>query len=375
VVSNVPLEALTPPPWMQNTEWMAPPSREATAVTDCGNRVGSQRQPGGTALGPEEPPRAAAARRLREAIRRRHYSARTEKAYVAWLRRFLAFHGGRDPALLGEAEVRAYLSHLALRETVAASTQNQAFSAILFFYRDVLGRRLEGLASTPRAKRPVRLPVVLSREEVKVILGQLRRTLWLIASLMYGSGLRLEECLRSRVKDVDFSRRAFTVRDGKGRKDRETVLPLALLEPLRAHIDGVRRLHGRDLAAGNGSVVLPDALVRKYPRAPWELAWQWVFPATRMYVNRTNGLLQRYHLHETVVQRAFRDAVRAAGIAKQATSHSLRHSFATHLLEAGYDIRTIQELLGHKDVSTTMIYTHVANVGSRGVKSPLDHET
>jgi integron integrase len=353
---------------------MAPPSPQTEGLAGRDDGVRSHRQLGTTAPGPEEPPPAAAARRLRETIRRRHYSRRTEKAYVGWLRRFLAFHGGRDPALLGEAEVRAYLSHLALRETVSASTQNQAFSAILFFYRDVLGRRLEGLEDTPRAKRPVRLPVVLSREEVKAVLGQLRRTLWLIASLMYGSGLRLEECLRSRVKDVDFSRRAFTVRDGKGGKDRETVLPLALLEPLRAHIDSIRKLHARDLAAGNGSVIVPDALVRKYPRAPWELGWQWVFPATRMYVNRTNGLLQRYHLHETVVQRAVRDAVRAGGIAKQATSHSLRHSFATHLLEAGYDIRTIQELLGHKDVSTTMIYTHVADVGPRGVKSPLDHQ-
>jgi integron integrase len=275
---------------------------------------------------------------------------------------------------MGAIEVQAYLTHLALRDKVSASTQNQAFSALLFFYRRVLKRELEGLADTPRAKGPVRLPVVLSREEVKATLGQLRGTLRLIASLMYGSGLRLHECLQARVKDVDLSRRAFVVRDGKGRKDRETMLPLSQVEVLRQHIEKARDLHDRDLVAGNGSVILPDALERKYPRAPWELAWQWVFPASRLYVNRENGLFQRYHLHETVVQRAVREAVRAAGIAKAATCHSLRHSFATHLLEAGYDIRTIQELLGHKDVSTTMIYTHVANTGPRGVKSPLDED-
>ncbi len=278
----------------------------------------------------------------------------------------------RDPDQMGAVEVQSYLTHLAVRGRVSASTQNQAFSALLFFYREVLKRELAGLADTPRAKGPVRLPVVLSREEVAAILGQLQGTLRLIATLMYGSGLRLLECLQARVKDVDFSRRAFVVRDGKGRKDRETMVPLTLIDPLRRHLEKVVGLHRRDLAAGSGSVILPDALDRKYPRAAWELGWQWLFPASRQYANRQNGLFQRYHLHETVVQRAFRQATQAAGIAKTATCHSLRHSFATHLLEAGYDIRTIQEVLGHKDVSTTMIYTHVANTGPRGVRSPLD---
>ena len=262
--------------------------------------------------------------RLREAIRRRHYSVHTEHAYLGWLARFLAFHGMRDPTQMGASEVQAFLTHLAMSGKVSASTQNQAFSALIFLYRDVLKRELTGLEDTPRAKGPVRLPVVLSREEVKAILGRLGGTLRLIASLMYGSGLRLQECLQARIKDIDFSRRGLVVRDGKGQKDRETMLPKSQVEILREHIKKAIALHERDLAAGNGSVLLPGALGRKYPRAAWETAWQWVFPASRQYVNRENGRLQRYHVHETVVQRAFREAARLAGITKHATCHSLR---------------------------------------------------
>ena len=376
---TVPLQALTPPPWMDPTRGLC--------ATERGPSASEVREPGG--LGHPEASGAVgsqhttaqvpsvvehAARSLVEAVRQRHYSRRTEKAYLGWLHRFLAFHRQRDPAMMGAAEIRAYLTHLAIQKRVSASTQNQAFSALLFLYRDVLHRELVGLADTPRAKRPVRLPVVLSRGEVRAVLERLRGSLWLSASLMYGSGLRLLECLGLRIKDVDFARRALVVRDGKGRKDRETVLPASLRDPLLAHLGRVRALHQADVAAGNGSVVLPDALERKYPRAPWELPWQWVFPATRMYVDRATGMLRRHHLHETVMQRAVHAAVKAAGISKPATCHTLRHSFATHMLEAGRDIRTIQELLGHTDVNTTMIYTHVADVGPRGATSPLDDD-
>lgn len=312
--------------------------------------------------------------RVRQEIRGRHYSLRTEKSYSAWVRRFLAFHRFRAPSLLGAPEVRSYLTHLAVRQHVSASTQNQAFSALLFLFREVLGRQLEALEDTPRAKGPERLPVVLTREEVRALLGHLRGRLWVIGSLMYGSGLRLQECLALRVKDVEFGRRVLCVRDGKGRKDRETVLPASLTEALRLQIEHVRLRLEKELAEGRGAVTLPDAIERKYPRAPWEIGWQWVFPAAREYVDTRTGILRRHHLHPTVVQRIFQSAVRAAGITKPATSHSLRHSFATHMLESGYDIRTLQELLGHRDLSTTMIYTHVTTVGSKGVKSPLDDQ-
>jgi len=309
--------------------------------------------------------------RVRSAIRVRHYSRRTESAYVSWIRRFIVFHGKRHPSELGEPEVTAFVSSLAATG-VSASTQNQALSAVLFLYDAVIGRRLPWMQGLVRAQRPLRLPVVLSREEVASLLAQLRGTVWLAASLMYGGGLRLHECVELRVKDLNFDRGELTIRDGKGGKDRVTMLPAALQKPLRDHLARVKTQHERDLAMGRGRVTLPGLLHAKYPGAPREWAWQWVFPATRFYADRTTGERRRHHLHETVVQRAVKDAVRTAGIPRPATCHSRRHSFATHLLEAGYDIRTIQELLGHRDVSTTMIYTHVLNQGGRGVRSPLD---
>jgi integron integrase len=312
--------------------------------------------------------------RVRRAIRLRHYSRRTEKAYVGWIKRFIFFNGTRHPDAMGEREIMLFLSDLAVRNRVSASTQNQAFSALLFLYRDVLGRPLVGLDEGVRAKRPEHLPVVLSRREVERVLDRLRGPAWLVASLLYGAGLRLLDCLTLRIKDIDFSRAEIVVRNGKGDKDRVTVLPGRLRDPLLAHLERVRLGHERDLASGDGRTVLPDALERKYPTASSEWAWQWVFPATRRYFHPELRRRTRHHLHETVVQRAFHDAVRLAGIAKHATCHTLRHSFATHLLESGYDIRTIQELLGHTDVSTTMIYTHVLNRGARGVRSPLDAE-
>jgi integron integrase len=324
--------------------------------------------------GPTAPPGAPRLLdRVRLRIRARHYSPRTEKAYVAWVRRFVLFHGKRHPDAMGATEVAGYLAYLASKRQVAASTQNQAFSALLFLYREVLGRELQGLEDTPRAKRPVRVPLVLSREEVSAVLRHVRGTPWLMTSLMYGAGLRLLECCRLRVKDVDLGRGEVTVRDGKGRKDRVTVLPGRLAEPLRAHLERVRLRHLADVAGNAGFVALPDALGRKYPGAGREWAWQWVFPASRLYLERASGERRRHHVHETVVQREFATAVRASGIPKPATCHSLRHSFATHLLEQGYDIRTIQELLGHADVTTTMIYTHVLNRGGRGVRSPFDN--
>ena len=377
--SEVPLEALTPPWWVAG-DWAVSGSRaktsgpETSSPTKRGAFDQEPRSQSGSASAQAPVAANALIQRLRQAIRQRHYSRRTEKSYAGWVRRFLAFHRYRDPALLGTAEVRAYLTHLAVRQQVSASTQNQAFSALLFLFREVLERKVEGLDDTPRAKSSVRLPVVLSRHEVRALLGQLRGRLWLIASLMYGSGLRLQECLALRIKDVDFGRRVLVVRDGKGRKDRETVFPGKLMDPLREQLQRVRSRHDRDLVDGRGAVTLPDALERKYPRAPWELGWHWVFPASREYVDTRTGILRRHHVHPTVVQRILRGAVRAAGIAKPATSHSLRHSFATHMLESGYDIRTIQELLGHRDLSTTMIYTHVTSIGSKGVRSPLDDE-
>jgi integron integrase len=321
---------------------------------------------------PVDPPASRLLDRVRAAIQARHYSRRTEAAYVAWIRRFVLFHGKRHPAELAEVEVTAFLTDLATRGKVSASTQTQALSALLFLYRNVLGKELDWLDNVVRAKRPARLPVVLSREEVAALMRHLAGTERLMASLLYGSGLRLLECCRLRVKDLDLDRRELTVRDGKGQKDRVTLLPDRLLVNLSQHLERVRLQHERDLVAGAGSVELPSALERKYPSAPWEWGWQWVFPATRFYTDRVTGRRRRHHLHETVLQRAVRVAALKTPTAKPVTCHVLRHSFATHLLEVGYDIRTIQELLGHSDVSTTMIYTHVLNRGGRGVRSPLD---
>ncbi|MGH7587581.1 MAG: integron integrase [Gemmatimonadota bacterium] len=309
---------------------------------------------------------------VRAAIRVHGYSRRTEKAYVGWIRRYVRFHRMRHPTQLGEAEVSAFLSHLAVERKVSASTQNQALSAILFLYRKVLKIELGWLDDLVHARRPARLPVVLTRSEVASILECLHGTPLLLASLLYGAGLRVLECTRLRVKDIDLDRREILVRDGKGRKDRVTLLPDSLHTPLQEHLERVRRQHQSDLSRGRGSVELPTALERKYPRAPWQWGWQWVFPATRFYRDPTTGRRRRHHLHESVLQKAVRMAVQAAGVSKPATCHTLRHSFATHLLENGYDIRTIQELLGHRDVRTTMIYTHVLNRGGRGVRSPLD---
>jgi integron integrase len=310
--------------------------------------------------------------RVRRAIRLHHYSPRTEQAYVLWVRRFVRFHGTRDPATMGEREVTAFLSDLAVRRNVSASTQNQALGALLFLYHEVLGRRLAWMDGLIHAKRPFRLPVVLTPDEVRRVLAGMRGPFWLVAMLLYGAGLRLLEALELRVKDLDFERREIRLRSGKGGKDRVTVLPESACEGLRVHLESARALHQRDVAAGGGAVALPGALERKLPGAAREWAWQWVFPAVRRYVETDSGEVRRHHLHPSAVQRAFHLAVRRAGITKRATCHTLRHSFATHLLESGSDIRTVQELLGHRDVRTTMIYTHVLNRGGLGVRSPAD---
>lgn len=309
---------------------------------------------------------------LREALRSRHYSPRTEEAYCRWVRRFILFHGCQHPSALAESEVNAFLTHLAVEQHVSASTQNQALSAVLFLYRHVLARELGDFGDVVRARRPRHIPVVMTRGEVRSVLAELDGDVRIAASLMYGGGLRLMECLRLRVQDIDFERGELTVRSGKGAKDRVTVLPDSVCSPLREHLSVVKAIHERDLAEGWGRVSLPDALDRKYPAAPAEWRWQWVFPQRTRWKNAKTREEGRHHIHETIVQRAVKDAVRVAGITKHVGCHTFRHSFATHLLESGYDIRTIQELLGHKDVRTTMIYTHVLNRGGHGVRSPLD---
>jgi len=302
----------------------------------------------------------------------RGYSLRTSAAYRHWIIRYVRFHGGRHPRVMGREEVLAFLAWLREARHVAGSTQTQALSALLFLYRDVLDQPLPLAGRLPRPRKPERLPVVLTPSEVAAVLGELRGVRRLVGLLLYGSGLRLTECLTLRVKDLDLERCEIVVRRGKGGKDRVTTLGASVVPALQRHLVAVQRLHARDLAAGGGSVVVPDALVRKYPRAPTSWGWQWVFPASRRYMDPVRGRVVRHHLHATAMQRAMVAAVRRAGIAKRASCHTLRHSFATHLLVAGSDIRTVQELLGHRDVSTTMRYTHVLNRGGLGVRSPVD---
>jgi integron integrase len=309
---------------------------------------------------------------VRGKIRLKHYSIRTEQAYVDWIKRFILHFDKKHPKDLGALEVEQFLTYLAVQGKVAPSTQNQAKSALLFLYKEVLGIDLPWLDDVERAKAPKRLPVVLTQIEVQEILLQLDGTPHLVVSLLYGTGMRILEALRLRVKDVDFSRKEILIRDGKGFKDRVTMLPMMLIEPLKLHLKRVKALHENDLAEGYGAVYLPYALSKKYPHAEREWAWQYVFPSARLSVDPRSGETRRHHIQDQAIQRAVRQAVRDAGLTKPATPHTLRHSFATHLLEGGYDIRTVQELLGHSDVSTTMIYTHVLNKGGRGVMSPLD---
>ena len=309
---------------------------------------------------------------VRDKLRVKHYSIRTEQVYVDWIKRYILFHGKRHPKDMGAQDIEAFLTHLAVAGKVAASTQNQAKSAVLFLYREVLEIELPWLDNVTQAKAPKRLPVVLTVSEVQAVLSRLAGTHSLIASLLYGCGMRLMEAVRLRVKDVEFARREIVVREGKGFKDRVTMLPEAVIAALKAHLIKVKALHDEDLAQGFGEVYLPFALDKKYPNAAREWGWQYVFPSKNLSVDPRSGKTRRHHLDEKGVQRAVKQAVRDAGLTKPATPHTLRHSFATHLLQSGYDIRTVQELLGHSDVSTTMIYTHVLNKGGKGVQSPLD---
>ena len=309
--------------------------------------------------------------RVRHACRVRHYSIRTEDAYHDWVERFVRFHGIRHPDTMREPEVNAFLTHLAVERNVTASTQNQAMCALLFLYGAVLGKPLDEL-KVVRATRPKRLPVVLTRDEVRAVLGRLEGTHALIGRVLYGTGMRLLECLRLRVKDIDFGLNQVIIREGKGAKDRLTVLPSSVVPALKEQLDAVRALHRDDLAAGFGRVYLPAALAVKYPGAAAEWGWQYVFPSGKRSTDPRSGAERRHHLNENAVGRVITDAVKAAGITKHASAHTLRHSFATHLIEGGTDIRTVQELLGHESVETTMIYTHVLGKGGRGVTSPLD---
>jgi integron integrase len=309
---------------------------------------------------------------VRDAIRARHYSRRTEVAYVTWIRRYIGFHRKAHPSTLSATDISAFLTWLATNQHVSASTQNQALAALLFLYERVLGLPVGPVEHVVRAKLPLRLPVVLSEREVASVLAHLEGTMWIVGVLLYGSGLRLEECLALRLKDIDFDRNQITVRRGKGQRDQVTTLPAAVTATLRVHLEHVRGLPDADLKNGLGRVTLPDALERKYPHAAAEWGWQFVFPASRVCRDSRWGPPSRFHLHQSAVQKAVALAVRRSGIAKRVGPHTFRHCFATHLLEAGYDIRTVQELLGHKDVSTTMVYTHVVNRGALGVKSPAD---
>ena len=309
---------------------------------------------------------------VRQAIRVRHMAPKTSTAYVGWIRRYILFHGKRHPNEMGEPEVREFLTHLAVNGHVAASTQNQALSALLFLYDKVLDQPLDRVNGVVRAKRPQRLPVVMTVDEVRSVLEQLTGVKRLVRDVLYGGGLRLEEALHMRVKDLDFGANQIAVRDGKGRVDRVTTLPQTIQPTMREHLDRVHKLHQRDLSEGLGRTTMPDALARKYSNASTQWCWQYVFPSTRLCRDRKTGLIFRHHLHDSTMSDAIHAAVVASGVTKNVSSHTFRHSFATHLLAAGYDIRTVQELLGHKDVRTTMIYTHVLNRGGRGVESPLD---
>jgi len=310
--------------------------------------------------------------RMKAEIQRRGYSIRTEQTYISWVTRYIGFHHGHNPADLDMTAISSFLEHLALARNVSSSTQNQALNALVFLYKQVLGQELGKLECFVRAKRPKRMPVVLTPDEVRLLLGGMHGVFRLQAGLLYGAGMRLMECVRLRVQDVDFGYRQITVRNGKGMKDRVVPLPDSCIEPLQAHLAEVKIMFKQDLAEGHGGVFLPDALARKYPKAATEWRWQYVFPSQRLSVDPRSKLVRRHHLHENGLQKAVKQAAHAAGIEKRVSCHSLRHSFATHLLEHGYDIRTVQELLGHADVSTTMIYTHVLNKGGAGVQSPLD---
>jgi len=322
--------------------------------------------------GPGEASKPKLLDQIRQLMRLRHYSLRTEEAYVGWIRRYILFHGKRHPRDLAESDIAGFLSSLAVKGQVAASTQNQALNALLFLYKEVLRRELGFIGETVRVKRPAKLPVVLSRVEVRAVLEHLPGQYRLMGQLLYGSGLRLLECLRLRVKDVDLQYLHITVREPKGGKERKTMLPVSLAPALREHLENVRQRHQDDLAAGFGAVYLPGALERKLPGASREWAWQYVFPAERRSIDPRTGFERRHHVNEKNLQNAVKAAVRKARLSKAASCHTFRHSFATHLLENGHDIRTVQELLGHKDVSTTMVYTHVLNRPGIGVKSPLD---
>jgi integron integrase len=323
-------------------------------------------------MNPTAPSKPKLLDQVRAAIRLRRLSKRTEEAYTHWIKRFILFHHKRHPQEMGAVEIRDFLSHLAVDRQVARSTQNQALHALLFLYREVLQRELPPLAGIEMATKRPRLPVVFTREEAQAVLAQLTGTHWLVVSLLYGSGLRLLECLRLRVKDLDFKRNQIIVREGKGDKDRVTMLPQRLKEPLQQQLARAKLRHEQDLREGFGAVYLPFALDRKYPNAAKEWGWQYVFPSARRSVDPRSGQSRRHHLDEREVQRAVKEAVRRAGVHKPGSCHTFRHSFATHLLEVGHDIRTVQELLGHYDVRTTMIYTHVLNRGGLGVRSPLD---
>lgn len=309
---------------------------------------------------------------VRDEIRFRHYSRRTEQSYIQWIKRYIYFHNKKHPRDMGADEVTAFLTHLAVNRNVSPSTQNQALSALLFLYKSVLNIDLPWLNNVQRAKRPKRLPVVFTRDEIRSILCQFEGTRWLIVMLLYGTGMRLMECLRLRVKDIDFGYRQIVVRDGKGAKDRVTLLPETLIEPLKTHFVKIRDMHETDLKNGYGTVYMPDALSRKYPNAYRSWAWQYVFPSSKLSRDPRSGEVRRHHVDESAIQKMLKRAIQNAGIVKPGSTHTLRHSFATHLLEDGYDLRTVQELLGHKDVKTTQIYTHVLNRGAGGVRSPLD---